>query len=67
MNDLFYRTLYRWDKEGKIKSIRTEDISKKTLTIEDPNILLLEKKICYCRVSTSSQKDKYNFLNSSRS
>lgn len=57
------RTLVRWNNEGKINSIRTEgnhrrflkkDVDSRRLQSEKTDI---RKKICYCRVSTASQKN----------
>ena len=56
------RTLFTWEREGKIRSTRTKgghrrylkkDILEKTCQTDIPT----RKKYCYCRVSTSSQKE----------
>jgi predicted site-specific integrase-resolvase len=56
------RTLFNWNKKGKIKSIKTKgghhryllsDILNNTNTPPTNN----KRNICYCRVSTSSQKE----------
>lgn len=57
------RTLYNWEIEGQLVSTRTKgghrrylkkDILEKTNSISIPKE---RKNICYCRVSTSSQKE----------
>lgn len=57
------RTLLNWDYKGKIKCIRTEGGHRRFLKTD---LLKLKsksepkqtgRKICYCRVSTSSQKE----------
>ena len=59
------KTLQNWDKEGKIKSFRTTgghrrfalaDIRTLMQTEKEP-ITPTQTKICYCRVSTPSQKE----------
>ena len=57
------KTLYNWEKEGKVKCIRTRGRQRRVLKtdvlpdykpkIEEVN----RRKICYCRVSTASQKE----------
>jgi len=65
------RTLYNWETTGKIKCIRTNGNHRryimssipdfKNLTIEEAEeketAHNLKRKICYCRVSTTSQKE----------
>jgi len=54
------RTLYNWDAEGKVETIRTKGGHRRFLTssllpnIEPEN---RKRRICYCRVSTLSQKE----------
>jgi predicted site-specific integrase-resolvase len=60
------RTLYNWDKEGKIETIRTPG-NKRLYNVkkylENKNTNINEEKneeklnICYCRVSSLGQKD----------
>src|ERR1700686_1962907 len=56
------RTLFNWDASGKIKSIRTHRNQRRYILSSFPkyNEFLLnenKQKICYCRVSTPSQKE----------
>jgi len=55
------RTLARWNKEGKINSIRTEGNHRRYLKKDIDNRRLdtnkTRKRICYCRVSTAGQKE----------
>jgi excisionase family DNA binding protein len=53
------QTLINWDKEGKIKAIRTKGRHRRYLlsSILSATSNTLRRKICYCRVSTSSQKE----------
>src|SRR5215469_18247018 len=56
------RTLFNWDVSGKIKSIRTNGNRRRYILSSFPKyneFLLTEnkQKICYCRVSTHSQKE----------
>jgi predicted site-specific integrase-resolvase len=56
------RTLYNWDKEGKIETIRTPG-NKRLYNVkkylENKNTTIIDEKIniCYCRVSSPGQKD----------
>lgn len=53
------RTLFSWEKSGKIKCIRTNGNHRRYLLSSFPkakNISSSRRKICYCRVSTASQK-----------
>jgi len=60
-----YQTLYRYEKAGIIETIRTPGgkrlynvetfLSKNTKELEEKNVI--KEKICYCRVSTNSQKN----------
>jgi predicted site-specific integrase-resolvase len=61
-----YRTLYNWDKEGKIEVIRSDGGKRfynvKKYIDEKVNIHTEEKKnnkisVCYCRVSSEHQKE----------
>ena len=57
------KTLYNWEKKGKIKCDRTRGGQRRVLKTDvlpdykptRPEIT--KRKICYCRVSTSSQKE----------
>lgn len=54
------RTLFTWQKEGKIKCIRTSGNHKRYLLSSLPNYKSnkrQQRKICYCRVSSHGQKD----------
>lgn len=56
-----WQTLRNWDANGTIETIRTPGGKrmynvKKYLEINNKNIELEKKKICYCRVSTLGQK-----------
>lgn len=72
-----WQTLRNWEKQGKIKSIRSpggkryydintfiqtienegkEEVKNDDLEIKTEEIKLPKKKICYCRVSSHSQK-----------
>ncbi len=64
-----WQTLKNWEKSGKIKCIRSpggkryydinsfiSEIDKKEENIEILTIEVIPKKICYCRVSSYSQK-----------
>ena len=58
------QTLINWDNEGKIKCIRTKGKHRRYLYSElisfAPNETTVKdtrRKICYCRVSTSGQKE----------
>ena len=56
-------TLRRWDKQNKIKTIRTPsnyrryDISSVNQIKNKNSIVVSKKKICYCRVSSKKQMD----------
>ena len=56
-------TLRRWDKQNKIKTIRTPsnyrryDISSVKQTKNKKSIVMSKKKMCYCRVSAKKQMD----------
>ena len=56
-------TLRRWDKQNKIKTIRTPsnyrryDISSVKQTKNKNSIVMSKKKMCYCRVSSKKQMD----------
>jgi putative resolvase len=53
------RTLFNWEKTGKIKCIRTDGNHRRYLLSSFPkikNISSSRRKICYCRVSTKSQQ-----------
>ncbi len=56
-----YQTLYKYEKENKIETIRTPG-GKRLYNIEkylsQQNIIKNKKKICYARVSSSSQKNE---------
>lgn len=64
--NISYTTLLRWTKEGKLKSVKTiggkhryykqEITSFRSKDTGEP-VPDQRKKVCYCRVSTSSQKD----------
>ena len=57
-------TLRRWDKQNKIKTIRTPsnyrryDISNVNQIKNKNSIVVSKKKICYCRVSSKKQMDE---------
>jgi predicted site-specific integrase-resolvase len=53
------RTLFTWQKEGKIKCIRTSGNHKRYLLSSFPNYKpnKQQRKICYCRVSSHGQKE----------
>lgn len=59
------KTLQNWDKEGKIKSFRTTGGHRRFALADIRALMQTEKvpitptqtKICYCRVSTPSQKE----------
>ena len=56
------KTLYNWEKEGKIKCVRTRGGHRrilKTDILPDYKVTqnVAKRKICYCRVSTASQKE----------
>jgi len=52
------RTLLNWSYQNKIKSIRTDVGHRRyILSITDSKDNVTRRKICYCRVSTSSQKE----------
>jgi excisionase family DNA binding protein len=57
------RTIYNWEKQGKIKCVRTKGGHRRfkksdIFGLEEINILPSNKRrICYCRVSTRSQKE----------
>jgi len=61
---VYYKTLYKWEKDGKIDVIRTPG-GKRFYNVEKyirENININQNskeriKICYCRVSTYNQKD----------
>ena len=62
---IHYKTLYNWDKNNDIQTIRTPrgkrlyNINK---FIEDSGINIdpkLRRNICYCRVSTYGQRDDF--------
>ncbi len=56
-------TLRRWDKQNKIKTIKTPsnyrryDISSVKQTKNKNSIVMSKKKMCYCRVSSKKQMD----------
>lgn len=53
------RTLFNWEKTGKIKCIRTNGNHRRYLLSSFPkvkNFSSSRRKICYCRVSTRSQQ-----------
>ena len=56
-------TLRRWDKQNKIKTIRTPsnyrryDISSVKQTKNKNSIVMSKKKMCYCRVFSKKQMD----------
>ena len=55
------RTLARWNKEGKLNFIRTEGKHRRYLKKDIDSRRIkpdkIRKRICYCRVSTSGQKE----------
>ncbi|MHA2270187.1 MAG: IS607 family transposase [Promethearchaeota archaeon] len=57
------RTLYNWNRDGKIKSIKTKGdrghhrYLKSSLIPFIPENQRVGRKICYCRVSSASQKE----------
>lgn len=60
-----YKTLYNWEAKNKIEVIRTPggkrmyNVSKyveENINIK-PEVAIVKKKICYCRVSTIKQKE----------
>ena len=68
-----WQTLKNWEKNGKIKCVRSpggkryydiKDFISKTEMNENKKIenkeIILKKKICYCRVSSYSQKTELN-------
>jgi predicted site-specific integrase-resolvase len=56
-------TINRWDKEGRIKSVRTKGGHRRYLysdifpTELEPGSKSTKRKICYCRVSGPSQRE----------
>ena len=62
------RTLYNWEKNGKIKAIRSGPLKRRLYNVKDflktnkdykieYDKYCTKKKICYCRVSSNGQKD----------
>ena len=55
------RTLQNWDLDGKIKCFRTEGGHRRFLLSDIRKLMhpnqIIRRKIAYCRVSTSSQKE----------
>ena len=58
--DVTTRTLFTWEEKGKIKAIRTSGGHRRYILSSFPNyqkFIKQKRNICYCRVSTSSQKE----------
>jgi putative resolvase len=54
------RTIYTWEKQGKLHCVRTKGGQRRFLKSEIFNLQpgkTQRRKICYCRVSTRSQKE----------